>query len=259
MNEERLEKIRALLAKAEATTFAAEAEVFTAKAQELMRKWSIDEAMLHKDVADPTIDQSFIWIEANEYRGPKIQLLNAIARANDVQLVLYPQGYRLVDGVQKRMFRVSMIGTKTDRDFVEILYTSLTLQIEQELLKPEAIAKMQFECYHPAHRIRWRNTFVLSYAYAVGNRLYAARERAEEQVRQETKQTSSSMALVLVSKKEQVAAAVAKFHPCLGKGKRSSAGSGNNGSAGQMGYEAGQRADVGNPKIKASQTRQIKG
>ena len=40
-------KIRALLAKAEGTEYAAEAEALTAKAQDLMTRHAIDEALLH--------------------------------------------------------------------------------------------------------------------------------------------------------------------------------------------------------------------
>ena len=44
-SDSRLATIRGLLAKAEATEFAAEAEAFTAKASELMARYSLDEAM----------------------------------------------------------------------------------------------------------------------------------------------------------------------------------------------------------------------
>ena len=41
-----LSRIRALLAKAEATEYAEEAEALSARAQELMAKYSIDQALL---------------------------------------------------------------------------------------------------------------------------------------------------------------------------------------------------------------------
>jgi hypothetical protein len=52
-----LEKVRALLAKAESSEFDAEAEAFTAKAQELMARHSIDHALLamgRANVAEPS-------------------------------------------------------------------------------------------------------------------------------------------------------------------------------------------------------------
>lgn len=257
MNHEQLEKIRALLAKAEATSFAAEAELFTAKAQELMQKWSIDEAMLHQDKPDPTIDQSYIWIDANEYRSPKLRILQEIASVNDATLVMFPQGYREVDGERKRQFKVAVIGTKTDRDFIEILYTSLMLQVEHELLKSDTLAKMQFECEQPGHRIRWRNSFVNAYAFSVGQRMQEAKKRAVEQVKREQHATSSSMALVLVGKKQQVERKRDEFYPSLRKGRSSNCGNGHTGSASSLGYEAGKRADIGNPKVKAGSTKRI--
>src|SRR5690606_31701227 len=44
--DRRLDTIRALLAKAEATDFPEEAEAFFAKASELISRWAIDEALL---------------------------------------------------------------------------------------------------------------------------------------------------------------------------------------------------------------------
>lgn len=46
MTDSMMERIRNLLAKAEATTFQEEAHAFTEKAQELMQKYAIDQAML---------------------------------------------------------------------------------------------------------------------------------------------------------------------------------------------------------------------
>ena len=45
-NDSVLHKVRALLAKAEATPFDAEAEAFTSKAQELIARYRIDDALL---------------------------------------------------------------------------------------------------------------------------------------------------------------------------------------------------------------------
>jgi hypothetical protein len=56
-----LSKIRALLAKAEATGYAAEAEALTAKAQHLMTRHAIDEALLlaHNDESADTAASSY--------------------------------------------------------------------------------------------------------------------------------------------------------------------------------------------------------
>jgi len=83
IDERVLRRIRALLAKAESTTFAAEAETFTAGAQALMARHSIDHALL------AALDQSSYDEPAgrrigvdNPYEAPKAVLLGAVAEAN---------------------------------------------------------------------------------------------------------------------------------------------------------------------------------
>src|SRR5947208_14146796 len=77
-----LGKVRALLAKAESTTFDAEAEALTAKAQELMARHRIDTALLDRDNFDPTApDGTRIRVE-NPYAPAKSLLLSLVAEAN---------------------------------------------------------------------------------------------------------------------------------------------------------------------------------
>lgn len=247
---ERLEKIRALLAKAEATKFPEEAKLFAAKAQELMTKWSIDEAMLgasRGDDAAASIERSIIWLDANEYRAPKVQVLSAAAVANDCKLVIHSQTYRMVNGKHKRQFSVTIIGTEADRKFTEILYTSLMLQVEHELCRDEVIGQMQLECDQGGHRIKWRNSFVMAYAMEVRRRLLEAKQRIIDQ--EQKKYQGVNLAVVLVGKSAIVERRMNEFFPDLKKGSKSSAGRGM-GSAGQLGREAGARADLGSPKIK---------
>lgn len=249
--EQKLEKIRALLAHAEGTKFTEEAEAFTAKAQELMARWSVDEAMVAAAAGrvDNTVDRSFITIDANEYRGPKVQVLMAVASNNHVKLVKHGQEYRIVEGKRKRVFDIAMIGTEGDRKTTEILYTSLMLQCQQELLKPEVIAEMQFECHHGAHSIKWRNTFTLGFARKVDSRLAMARRTAESSYRKDNPTTTSeSMALVLVGKDKLVDQKTAEIYKRLRSSSRSSAGQGS-GAAFGAGQRAGARADLGGKKV----------
>nr|WP_257908261.1 DUF2786 domain-containing protein [Janibacter limosus] len=77
-----LERVRALLAKAESTTFEAEAETFTAGAQSLMARHSIDAALLaatERTTAGPTLRRVGV---DNPYESPKVSLLSGIASAN---------------------------------------------------------------------------------------------------------------------------------------------------------------------------------
>ena len=77
-----LERVRLLLAKAEATTYPAEAETFTAGAQALMARHSIDRALL--DAARPEHDAPRgrrIGVD-RPYQQAKVMLLGVVAHAN---------------------------------------------------------------------------------------------------------------------------------------------------------------------------------
>ena len=79
-----LDKVRALLAKAESTTFDAEAEAFTAKAQELMARHRIDRAMFeareHRRRPEEPVSRRFG--VGDPYADAKAMLLANVADAN---------------------------------------------------------------------------------------------------------------------------------------------------------------------------------
>ncbi len=84
--EKVLNRVRALLAKAEATQFGGEAELLTAKAQDLMTRHAIDEAMLHQVVDDVTVITRRIRLHS-PYISTKVSLLNAVGQANRTRVV----------------------------------------------------------------------------------------------------------------------------------------------------------------------------
>lgn len=260
-----LDKIRALLAKAESTHHPEEARLFAEKAQELMTKYAIDEAMVahgqgHQDYA--SIDQTSIWMDANEYRAPKVSLLQWIAQTNDCKIVLYRQQYVNEDKTRicsvkmpglKRMFRIAIIGYAGDRSFVERLYTSLLLQCEQQLISDETMARMELECDQSGHRIAWRNAFVNGYASAIGYRLGQARDRAKAE---SATQYGNGMAMVLADRLALVDKRMAEMFGKMRKTPASSA-SRHVGSASGLGHEAGHRADLGGGKVSSQGERRM--
>lgn len=111
-----LARVRALLAKAESTTFDEEAEALTAKAQELIARHALDEAALHDagDVGDPSVRR--IPLDP-PYAKAKAFLLNEVADANRCRAVHSDDcGW------------VTVFGYDGDLHAVELLTTSLFAQ-----------------------------------------------------------------------------------------------------------------------------------
>ena len=82
-----LAKVRALLAKAESTEFPEEAEALSAKAQELMSRYSLHRAVLDHDRGRaPTASGRRLWMDA-PYPGAKVLLVQAVAAANRCRTV----------------------------------------------------------------------------------------------------------------------------------------------------------------------------
>jgi hypothetical protein len=157
-----LARIRTLLAKAENTPFAAEAETFTAKAQDLMTRHAIDEALLHGSTADP-IEVRGVRIHIdNPYPAEKVHLLSQVARANRSRAVWNsPLGLATV------------VGTPTDVDQVEMLFTSLLIQATRAMAATGARRAGSFD-----RSASYRRSFLMSYAVRIGERLNETNEAA---------------------------------------------------------------------------------
>jgi len=158
-----LRRIRALLTKAESTEFHDEAEALTAKAQELMTRHAVDAALLDAGGEAPTraaADTRRVHVD-DPYVRAKMQLLGAVAEANGVRLVWY-----------QSLGIANLVGVAADLDAVELLFTSLLLQVGQALGAAERAAGRR-----SASR-SFRRAFLLGYAARIGERLTSARERA---------------------------------------------------------------------------------
>ena len=81
-----LSKIRALLSKAEASTFTEEADAFTSKAQDLMTRYAIDEALLEDSEGHGDVLTRRIHID-NPYAQAKVQLLSTVGGINRVRVI----------------------------------------------------------------------------------------------------------------------------------------------------------------------------
>jgi hypothetical protein len=190
-----LRRIRGLLAKAESTEFAEEAEALTAKAQELMTRHAVDAALLDPGLRSGGGVGTRRVHMADPYVRAKMQLLAAVAEANDVRLVWY-QGLGIA----------TLVGGRTDLDAVELLFTSLLLQVAQALSAAE-----RHDGGRSASRA-FRRAFLLGYAHRIGERLQTARRRATADAAAER---GVDLLPVLRSRREAVETAVAELFPRL--------------------------------------------
>jgi hypothetical protein len=157
-----LTKIRGLLAKAEATAYAAEAEALTAKAQHLMTRHAIDEALLHAHDDEPVAVISLRVHISAPYPGEKVSLLNQVALANRCRLIWLEQ------------FAIAtLVGTPVDVDQVELLFTSLLVQATKAMVEAGASRPGSFD-----RSASFRRSFLVSYAVRIGERLTESADRA---------------------------------------------------------------------------------
>jgi len=192
-----LDRVRALLAKAESTTFPEEAEALTAKAQELMARHAIDAAMLgaaHHAAGPSPVAGWRIGVD-DPYASAKSLLLDRIATANRSQAVW-----------SKDLGFTTVFGDRSDLEMVELLYTSLLVQGTDAMLR----AGRSVDRYGTSRTRSFRQSFLVSYASRIGERLAAASESA---VAEGTERHGEALLPVLVSRAEAVREAIEEAFP----------------------------------------------
>jgi Protein of unknown function (DUF2786) len=198
LDEKVLGKVRALLAKAESTTFEEEADALTSKAQELMARHAIDLAMLESDPSNGAAASGAvarrIHVE-DPYFDPKSVLLAVVARANNCTAVSVPP-----------LGMITLFGFPSDLDIVELLFTSLLTQATSSMVAAGSSVDMR----GTSRTKSFRRAFILAFAVRVGERLREATKAATD----DAKVTMGESFLpVLASRKEQVEARQKELFP----------------------------------------------
>lgn len=232
-NDAALQRIQNLLAKAESTDSQPEAEACYAKAEELMVKYQIDEAMLEAGGAgrreEPTLEKFAYATQV--YRPAKARLLHKIAGMHNVRMVLYP-GYRRTE-TSSRTFFAALIGFPSDVRFVKMLYLSIVLQAER------GVAQAWTGAGRPSYA--WRHSYVSGYVSGVASKMQAA-HRTANATRASAERSVPGTELVLRSKAEAVQALCDQAFPSL---RSARVGMRNvYGGAFDSGRRDGARADV---------------
>lgn len=155
-----LDRVRALLSKAESTEFPEEAEALTAKAQELVSRHALHQALAEgADRERPGLRHILL---DDPYADAKSLLVNVIAKANRCRAVCLT-GY----GVS------TVLGFETDLRATELLYASLLVQATRAMTAAGSAGT--------GHRQpSYRRSFLVAYAHRIGERLDTASAHAVE-------------------------------------------------------------------------------
>ncbi|MEV5710937.1 DUF2786 domain-containing protein [Actinoallomurus sp. NPDC052274] len=189
-----LDRIQALLAKAESTEFPEEAEALTARAQELMARHRVDDALLAARTgrADDGPVGRRLPIDS-PYEAPKALLLGAVADANRCRVAW-----------SRSLGFATVLGFPADLDAVELLFTSLLVQATSALVHEDG---------DRARTRAFRRSFLASYAVRIGERLAEAAGAAEH--RAATEAPGMDLLPVLAARDRAVEDAMTAMFPRL--------------------------------------------
>lgn len=234
---DKLDKIRALLAKAESTPYPAEAEALNAKAAELIAKYGIEQALLDAARTDgrPVVVGDRIIRVPAPYAAEKATLLGCIAVPLRVRTIHLNRGSRS-DGLDVHTF-----GFDADLDRVDVLFTSLLVQASYNLANIRPTDPRE-------SAVGYRKAWMAGFTVTVRDRLKAAEERAKQEAG-----AGPSTDLVLAGRQALVNRRVEEAYPDLKPARKVRV----RGSGYDHGKAAGQRADLGGTRIDGAPQRPL--
>jgi len=171
VDQKMLARVRALLAKAESTTFPEEAEALSVKAQELMSRYALERIVRESPGAgapqgraggadlEPAAARR-LWLD-NPYVAAKAMLVGVVAEANRCRAVL-----------SEKIGFTTVLGDEVDLEIVELLSTSLLVQATRAMVS----AGSQTTRSGRSRTRSYRQSFLLAYATRIGERLRTARD-----------------------------------------------------------------------------------
>ena len=157
-----VDKVSALLRKAESTEYVEEADALTAKAQEIMTRYAFDHAVLAAEQAAR--------IEKPGLRRVPVDNPHALGRAILLQQIAEATRCRSV--WNKQLGLATIGGFSVDMDAVELLYGSLLVQATRAIVTHGSIK----DSAGRSRTAAFRKSFMLSFAQRVGERLRADTE-----------------------------------------------------------------------------------
>jgi hypothetical protein len=237
--QQRLRRIRALLAKAEATDYPSEAESFLAKVAELVARWGVDEALVWAatDAQDrPAPVDATIVVDA-PYAARKAVLVHEVATAMGCRAVRLDQ--------RGSAQRITVIGFANDVRRTEVLVTSLLVQMTSDMVRSTPTTG------DASNTASFRRSFIISFANTVADRLTTSRTRAVRETNAAADRTTST-ALVLADRERAVDDAVAAR---FGRLRTSYVSSGSSSAGRDAGRVSAERADLGTDRLNGARAR----
>jgi hypothetical protein len=218
-----LERVRKLLAKAEAEGVTqAEAESLTAKAAELMARYGIDREMARAKGSTANKPGNRKIDIDNPWSQVRAHLLAGIAKAVGCQCVLL--------STSKPGARIHVFGFESQLEQVDMLYTSLVLQMARDLKRVRPPAGVR--------SVRaWNRSWLLGWVTAVITRANAAYAKAVDETVTEAGEPSKEV--VLASRDAQITAELRSAYPVTRRTRITYSGRGYS-----SGYAQGQRANI---------------
>ncbi|WP_150241271.1 DUF2786 domain-containing protein [Nocardiopsis quinghaiensis] len=192
VDQSKLARVRALLAKAESTEFPREAEALSARAQELMARHSIDRALLAEEPGQESEAAGRRLPVDAPYDEHKAVLLHEVAEANHCRAVWHQE-----------LGLCTVMGFPGDVDAVELMFTSLLVQAETAMRTSGAVRDRSGRAAGRA----FRASFMSAFAVRVGERLVESARGAE---RAAAAETGTDLVPVLAARERVVEAAVAE-------------------------------------------------
>jgi hypothetical protein len=231
-----LDRVRKLLAKAEDESVTPpEAQALTAKAAELMAKYGIDRALLAAERPETDQPASRMLDIDNPWARVKAHLLCGLGSALRGQAILLstPGGTR-----------VHLFGYQSDLERLDVLYTSVLIQMWHGL------AGTQVPAWSRSPRA-WRRSWLLGFATAVISRVRAAEQAAVSRA-DAAAAGESRTALVLRDRSRVIRAEAERAYPLTRTARVTYSGTGY-----RDGYAQGQLADIGASRLGRDRGRAL--
>lgn len=227
-------KIRSLLNHAERAGTQEEADTFFAKAQDLMTKWAIDDAMIQQAAEKnekEQIEKRQIVLQFRFYKADA-SILQAIAVNNQARVLITDQ-----KGEKRGEYIAYLVGFPSDLDRTEMMFASMMIQLNRAL-EDHLRNYPEIKADRSANK-RERKSFRYGFGTRLQDRLKEAKSVASSDG------TANPYAVALRNRDQEVEDYLAQMGA-----RRSRGGRQQTSTSGYMaGVDAADRADVGNPAV----------